>query len=1444
MKITLNSHKILLFTLIVIAGILSLYSQAHSQTWTAENQQNGFKLKKVVSDTTIAAGQTFSYTIYFTIPVGATNVKIQDNLPSSVEFLGHSVTGACGSPSVTAPAINSMGGLFEISWASVPGGCTGSFTVTVKFPNGVTCDGTAARNNVCMTGQKDEGFIDFCTPYVSTVAEASNPWKINKYPLDVAWQGGSCSYASGSDTITYKICVYKNAGTTGQLNLVNGIVRDTLPAGAVLVGSTCGATQSGNVITWNVGNMSATSAYNISCCQIDVHYPSGSFPSGTQITNSATLEGDLGSPNNICDSFTTSSQETCVELVSLTGGSVSKYVYTNRQPGCGGKYLIYVCNTGTTPISVSVTDTLPSALTGYNLGGASGGLSSSLSGGIVTLNGTLGAGDCAYQYVEFTIPLTATIGSTIENCAWLDIPGQPLKEICRSFTVAAPAAKPCLWKQICNKQPDYEPGDVFRYRLRIQNIGGQPITGATLTDMLDPNLEYAGNPSYYTSNSWNTPCTTSPSNSWTGVSLNYNSTTNNITASLPTIPAACQDIFYTNCGMYGTPNVPFYFIEFDVEVRDTAALGNVPNEFELSGGSLGSPYTSNTVHALITGVVGYNLEKGIKSPSTSSYSSSMTTTAGSSVNYQLQMNSSGTAALRHVTFADLLPRDDGTNDSQILQACAPRGSQFDITYNSFINSSPAITQYNNPAGALANVNIFSPAGSPGAAFTLGCGTAGTWNPSWSSGQMNLAAYFGSTAIGTSANVEFEGMTPSSAVVDELACNTFAASGWTKHLIQNSVPTFTLAGELESPEACVKIDKPQEPDPCLERINVKVKCDGVTPAGLKQYSMGISGVTACTPAILILNSPDGPFSPSTFNLTTSSWSISTSFINSTGSNPIKIHYVVICENKECRDSLMVDLPPCDGDPHGKDCCREFFHEIKETKLNWDVSGTVNLSTMLFAGPSPIKKFRATIVSAQLRNACRWWTGPWQRIFGDITGGNLVAAPAPGPQLLDIFSREAIWGPGECIDWRQGAQLKLDMIFPAFSNNFFCKDTLRFKIRYSFTDCDCKTCDTLVTYDVVRRWKWAPWGDAKPGFGRGRGGKNSEKGDETLAEQPTSTSLVMDDPNNGNLWVISPDKDENDFTVTGVEFRSTKIRLTDIMINDTRGIVQNDIGFINTDIIPGDKQPIELKFDNSEPLAQFPVTVRYAYTVEGSEDTYFTQPIEYTARVPGAAPDQMAVDSETEPDNVRSYALYFNATNGYEQDVSSIGIEPADNMRILAIGPPSVEGEDTYMVPRKVDEDSYIITTVNHGTRGVESGTMMQPVFVTVAGGDETGAEVKFTTYDENGDIISEGVVKLTNAISNISERLNKSEGPSIQSVVPNPANNSVTISYSTDHTIENAEMSIIDMQGREVLPVLENTALGYGSHIQVVDISGLTSGMYIITLKTPEGVVTKALSVVR
>ncbi len=932
--------------------LLGLSIQVSAQSYMTQAQSNGFTLKKVVSDTAIATGQNFSYTIYFSIPAGATGVTITDALPANVTFQAISVTSACGTPVVVTPAVGTSGTV-TLSWASVPSGCSGSFVVSVQFPNGTTCNGTSARNNVCMNASLAGTPIDFCTGFISTTALASNPWNIGKWVVGAGTQPGPCPYVTADSIVTYQICVYKNVGVTGQLNMSNAVVYDTLPAGATLVSSSCGAVQTGNVVTWSIGALSALPMYNTVCCTYSVLYPTAIFPTGTQLLNKATLQGTLGSQNNPCGPVNLTSQQTCVEVKSVTSGTLGKYVYTNGQPGCTGKYSIWICNNGSTTItSMTITDTIPATLTGITLGTVSPGLTAVLTGSIVTvtLSSPMPPNTCRYFEVNFTIPITATVGSLVTNCAHALIVGTPPLTACATFTITAPAPKPCVWKEVCSKQPSYTPGSIFRYRLRVQNIGGQPMTGASITDVLNPNLEYVGNPSYYMATAFNAPCTNV--SNWTGVG--FAQIGNQLTFTLPSIPASCQNIFYSNCGMYGTFGVPYFFIEFDVKVTDTSALGNIPNSFTLAGGNLVGSTVSNIDYVNVVGTAGFYLDKGV-AKDTSSWASSVNTLAGSNVNYRLRFTvAPGSVGLRHVTFADLLPRDNAPNDNLILGPCSPRGSAFNVGFALPILTSPLAVDYKN-ATSFSNVNIFAPSGSPGPMFTSGCGTLGSWSIGIAALDRNLGWYFGSAPIpaGNTATSMFTATVAPGAQSNQIACNTFAANAAVRHLINSSVISDQVTGNLESGTACVTVVK--DTNGCFTLQPQSIISTGVDTAGNCTYDVVVSINNPGAPVTGYFESFAGIVAPSTMTIPTGTTIDTLSFIDTPPTDIFMcIRYGILdaTGKRVLCDSLCFDLPPCasGGDPC--DSLRAVFKSVNATGVNstGDCTYSVDLTfTNTSSGP---------------------------------------------------------------------------------------------------------------------------------------------------------------------------------------------------------------------------------------------------------------------------------------------------------------------------------------------------------------------------------------------------------------------------------------------------------------------------------------------------------------
>lgn len=815
-------------------------SAAHSQYYS-KVERDGFVLTKFVSETEVPSGQTFQYHITFSIPAGSSSVTIVDQLPPTVEYVSSSyyvnqtcAPGTAITPTVTLPVGTPYGGTYQMNITPASCGAVGSFTIVVRFPCGITCDSTRAVNSACMFYTTREGKrSEICTKGLLTLARAQSTWTVHKQVQNMAYQGGTCPNAVNDSVIKYCITVSKAPGTTGQLNLVNGSVSDVIPAGAyVKPGSSCiAATPPGSVVpttlTWNVGNMSACSYYNSLTCCFEVVYPRALFPIGSQVTNTAVLTGLLGDfttqPIGACGRVSQRST-VCSEFRAITRGNISKWAVTNGQPGCAGSYFIRVCNNGNVPLTgILATDTLPANLTyGAPIVALPAGWGTSFVPGpgprvfnLTSGGGSLPVGGCVTVEIPFTINV-GTPPMIIQNCVTLYVTGTTATTTCYNFAVATPQPIACVAKMVCNKQSSYSPGDIFTYRLRIQNIGGQNLSGAIITDALDPNLEYLGNVRGYTSSNYNIPC--GQPNTWGPITATYPiGGPNTVQFAFPTIPFNCNAT--GGCGQNGT-TVPFYFIEFDVKVSDSSALGTIYNFFRMSGGTLPGTVVSNTENIVVSANTSYWLEKEVKASPGGEYATSTNASAGSNVEYKLTMHIPNAtpqlAALRNVSFIDLLPRDDSPappNDDKYIMTCFSRGSMFDVTYQGpyTSTSNPYPTDiHENTYIQYPDIRSWWPTGAPQYLFNAGCSTNGpsVWNGPIAPNDKNFGFYFGPWAFTYNslqpAWVSYVAKVSDSAVVDDVACNTFAASASVRYIVNGSILLDIPIAEAESQDACITV----------------------------------------------------------------------------------------------------------------------------------------------------------------------------------------------------------------------------------------------------------------------------------------------------------------------------------------------------------------------------------------------------------------------------------------------------------------------------------------------------------------------------------------------------------------------------------------------------------------------------------------------------------------
>lgn len=817
----------------IILGIillLSIVSNAYSQISGAATM-NGAFLNKIVNYSSVQTGVNIVYTIQFSIPAGSTNVVITDNLPNTVEFVQLVTSSICGTPTITQPAVGNMGGTVTYSLANVPTACSGTFQIVVRFPAGTTCNGTVARNLVCMDGlNKITGDFRFCTKEpVSTTAIATDPWIIQKNPLNTFYTGSSaCGYSTTKDTVEYEIKVAKSVGIYGYLNLNNGVVTDA--TGGTIVASSITTTAgtaiaTGGTLTWTLPSlMSATVASNVASVKFKVYYPG--WLSGTQQTNTANLTGSLGQPS--CQvNINKNSNTTCVvkNTPPPPSGSLFKSVWVGgHSVGCQGYYDITVLNNGSSPFgSFAWNDPMPTGVTVtsiqvWNASATSpcvlsvnGTPGSTITtspftftpGGTVSTiglsqTGTLNVG--AQIRVRIFFNINASAPSTVTNTVSMVTP-TPITPTSRSvsFGVYAPAPQACTYKTICNPKPNniYNQGDILRYRLRVQNIGSDNMTNAIITDVLSNNLEYYGSPYSYQSSNNNPACGTSNTPAWLSNPI-PNIVGNTLTWNNINIPANCQSVLWPNCGYWGTSGLPFYFIEFDVRVRDTAGLGNIINNFSLGNGNLPTVSTSPNTYITVVGTHGFMLDKSVSVDGGTTYSTAETSTNGSNVNYLLKLNNTGTASFRNITMIDLLPRDNGTSDNFILNRTASRGSQFDIAYTGFVSSAPFV-----PVATLfsAGINLCVP--------EFGYSPSGCNTSSWIASappSLNAKLNFGTNYLAAGNTLKYifkAGISNASAT--QKACNTFAAAATGIYILNNvNTPIPLLA--TESNMACVEIKK--------------------------------------------------------------------------------------------------------------------------------------------------------------------------------------------------------------------------------------------------------------------------------------------------------------------------------------------------------------------------------------------------------------------------------------------------------------------------------------------------------------------------------------------------------------------------------------------------------------------------------------------------------------
>jgi uncharacterized repeat protein (TIGR01451 family) len=486
---------------------------------------------------TKATGASFAYRLTYNCSSTSgpcLNAEVDDLLPAALAFISTvpaSPTGDVAAINVT----NNFGGSGRtrvqfVMVTPLTAGNSGDLLINVKFPNGSTPDGTVATNTAdgINLGASPGTFT---TPPVSVTATASEQVTVSKTLTTAP--------ANLDMPESYRLRI-SNSGSNGSLNLTAvGPITDTLPAGTVFNGAApaadcepgCAGTTPAT-ITWTSPCSLPVNAGSNCDINLNVTFPSATFTSGTNVTNSFTGTATaLGKPpaalgvGSVTHSVTTFVPAPSASLSKNMAGGTPNPPTLNQT----FSYDFVPANNGNVPLdNMTVIDTLPvqmqvsSVTTGsYNNAsdfaagvGVRVSYEKNTAPGVFTLWGSspnattnttltapppgLGAGEyltkVKWEYGQAQVgmgPSTrpnvtgkivnpsnagapVAFGDTISNCVALSAvytagPTPVTQNTCRNFTLSGPFVQLNPAKDNLSGSGPFNPGQTVSFRLRVRS---------------------------------------------------------------------------------------------------------------------------------------------------------------------------------------------------------------------------------------------------------------------------------------------------------------------------------------------------------------------------------------------------------------------------------------------------------------------------------------------------------------------------------------------------------------------------------------------------------------------------------------------------------------------------------------------------------------------------------------------------------------------------------------------------------------------------------------------------------------------------------------------------------------------------------------------------------------------------------------------------------------
>lgn len=532
---------------------------------------------------------------------------------------------------------------------------------------------------------------------------------------------------------------------------------------------------------------------------------------------------------------------------------------------------------------------------------------------------------------------------------------------------------------------------------------------------------------------------------------------------------------------------------------------------------------------------------------------------------------------------------------------------------------------------------------------------------------------------------------------------------------------------------------------------------------------------------------------------------------------------------CADTVMLELPRCDHEE--RNCCDNFIINMLGTQPVAGSNGFTGILGLIQAGPAAITKVRATIVSASING---------QPAYGYAVNGTILNPMGNGTVTPPGFGQEIVWqnaggvpmmNPSFTLNWLR---------FPPMAPNART-DTLRFCIRWQFTDRECRTCDTLVCYSVVRR---------RILFSGGAVSGIDAKGNRTAGGEEGFIGGMLTGDNSGKLQILLPEFPEEFGTVkyTGLTVQADDGAMItgavdangSLVFTAQQGIVQGEFS-----LDAGANLTLNLEYaglDGRPSLGHFVLVAYESSTMPGVVQQL---PLNVTLRRDGTSGGDVieAVSAEVPGSKVETFALHLRNSNGAEETLSGLRLTALSDLTFLAVGPTSNETEATLRFGVSSEDGHAYVSEAAEGTVTLPAGDARGPIYVTLAIGPESAPIVGFETLNSFGETVSEGEIDLRN-ISSIDHDGGVAGAMSqLGAAIPNPASGNATVGFTLTRS-GTVSLTLRDARGAEMARLIEAESLEGGSHVVSFDVSKLPNGTYFYTLETESGTETGRMVIQR